>query len=68
MSCCIILNIPWHSTLFRVNLKREEAVALVAGGDLAELRASDQLAIERAAGNVFQGFSEGPLNFAPTYK
>ena len=51
-----------------MNLKREEAVALVAGGDLAELRASDQLAIERAAGNVFQGFSEGPLNFAPTYK
>ena len=30
--------------------------------------ANDQLRIERRKGRAFQGFSEGALNFAPTYK
>jgi hypothetical protein len=37
-------------------------------GVLGELIANDQLNIERAAGRVFQGFNEGRLSFAPTYK
>jgi len=35
---------------------------------LDELRYLDQLNVERAAGRVFEGFEEGPLNFPPTYK
>lgn len=34
----------------------------------AELRQLDQLNMERAAGRVFEGFKEGVLQFAPTYK
>lgn len=33
-----------------------------------ELRQLDQLNMERAAGRVFEGFKEGVLHFAPTYK
>lgn len=33
-----------------------------------ELRNLDQLNMERAAGRVFEGFQEGILHFAPTYK
>ena len=32
------------------------------------MRANDQLAIERDAGRVFAGWSEGDLSFPPTYK
>mmetsp|Transcript_22262 Transcript_22262/g.33935 ORF Transcript_22262/g.33935 Transcript_22262/m.33935 type:complete len:801 (+) Transcript_22262:85-2487(+) len=34
----------------------------------AELRPLDQLNIERREGRAFQGFEEGEINFAPTYK
>lgn len=36
--------------------------------DLEKLRRHDQLNIERKEGRVFQGWQEGELNFAPTYK
>ena len=36
--------------------------------DLASLRDLDQLNLERVKGAVFEGFEEGILNFAPTYK
>ena len=36
--------------------------------DLDTLRQHDQLNLERASGNVFQGFEEGQLTFLPTYK
>lgn len=39
-----------------------------AQGDFSSLIEKDQLNIERSRGNVFQGFSEGELRFAPTYK
>lgn len=29
---------------------------------------NDQMRIEMAKGNVFKGFSEGPVHFQPTYK
>lgn len=36
--------------------------------NFASLRQFDQLNKERALGNVFLGFDEGPLDFPPTYK
>ncbi len=42
--------------------------APLGGGALEALRRADQLCVERAAGRVFAGFSEGPLTFRPTYK
>ena len=53
---------------YRINLPRDEVKHAVDRGDFTELRAADQLLIAYAAGNVFQGFTEGELNFPPTYK
>lgn len=44
------------------------SIGSLSGGALESLRRADQLCIERAAGRVFSGFSEGPLSFRPTYK
>lgn len=41
---------------------------MINTGMIEKLTESDQLNIERAAGRVFQGFHEGNLTFAPTYK
>jgi phosphatidylinositol-bisphosphatase len=40
----------------------------VQEGDIAYLRARDQLNIERGKGTVFVGFHEGLIDFLPTYK
>lgn len=53
---------------YRINMARAEVKELVAKQDWSELLASDQLRCEHGAGNVFQGFTEGPITFAPTYK
>jgi phosphatidylinositol-bisphosphatase len=42
--------------------------AKIEAKDYETLRAKDQLNLERAKNNCFQGFEEGPLTFAPTYK
>lgn len=49
-------------------MAREDVKALVANQDWETLLSADQLKVEHAAGNVFQGFQEGPIAFAPTYK
>ncbi|KAJ1445468.1 Endonuclease/exonuclease/phosphatase [Pelagophyceae sp. CCMP2097] len=46
----------------------KEVFARSEAGDLAFLRANDQLNIERKAGRVFQGFNEAELTFGLTYK
>lgn len=46
----------------------EEVFTMIEEGELGQLRDKDQLNIERARGNVFQGFEEGVLEFQPTYK
>ena len=34
----------------------------------SDLMTADQLVLEQSSGNVFHGFREGAINFAPTYK
>eukprot|EP01032_Pedospumella_encystans_P014590 gene14590-16746_t len=46
----------------------DEVFNMIEDNELHLLRDKDQLNIERAKGNVFQGFDEGVLEFAPTYK
>ncbi|VDM33609.1 unnamed protein product, partial [Hydatigera taeniaeformis] len=59
----------WFGDLnYRINRPNEEVKALVARSAWSELHCSDQLLVQRKANAVFKGFSEGPLNFAPTYK
>ena len=53
---------------YRLNLEREEVEDAVRRQQFSSLLAADQLTVERAAGNVFQGFHEAEIVFAPTYK
>ncbi|KAI6203085.1 Phosphoinositide 5-phosphatase [Aphelenchoides besseyi] len=53
---------------YRISLNGEEVKAAVRAGNFALLNEYDQLNQQRGLENVFQGFREGPLNFAPTYK
>lgn len=46
----------------------EQVLQLSEKGIIGELRDLDQLNIERKEGRVFEGFEEGFLTFAPTYK
>ena len=46
----------------------QEVFEMVNKGEVARLQSHDQLNRERGNGRVFQGFREGPLLFAPTYK
>lgn len=71
------LNILDHDLVFWIgdlNYRIDESVNIdevfskVEAKDWAYLRQYDQLNNERAKGNVFQKFSEGELNFGPTYK
>lgn len=53
---------------YRINLPAEEVMNCIQHGDWKYLREYDQLNLARKAKAVFQGFEEGTLNFAPTYK
>lgn len=71
------VGIPDHDLVFwlgdlnyRVDesMPTERVLELSEKGDLDELRSLDQLNNERAKGTCFVGFSEGVINFRPTYK
>lgn len=53
---------------YRIALTYEEARTFVEQNDWNNLLKKDQLNIEREAGRVFNGFQEGSILFAPTYK
>ncbi|CAH8549682.1 unnamed protein product [Schistosoma mattheei] len=53
---------------YRINLSGNEVKRLTAQSSWLDLLRYDQLTIEKLAGNVFRGFEEGPVRFAPTYK
>nr|XP_017217957.1 PREDICTED: type I inositol polyphosphate 5-phosphatase 5 isoform X1 [Daucus carota subsp. sativus] len=53
---------------YRVSLSYEEAATLLEDNDWDSLLQKDQLNLEREAGRVFEGWHEGKILFAPTYK
>ncbi|PON96275.1 Deoxyribonuclease I [Trema orientale] len=53
---------------YRVNLSYEKARELISKKKWSDLIESDQLVRELRKGRVFDGWSEGTLNFPPTYK
>ncbi|KAK3011243.1 hypothetical protein RJ639_010698 [Escallonia herrerae] len=62
-------RIIWLGDLnYRVSLSYEETRLLLEDNDWDSLLEKDQLNLERDAGRVFSGWSEGKIFFAPTYK
>lgn len=62
-------RVIWMGDLnYRLSLSYEETRCLLEGNDWDTLLEKDQLNIEREAGRVFNGFKEGRILFAPTYK
>ncbi|TTE36946.1 Synaptojanin-1 [Bagarius yarrelli] len=53
---------------YRINLPNEEVKELIRQHNWDALIAGDQLVEQKNAGQVFRGFVEGKLDFAPTYK
>ncbi|KAI3499867.1 hypothetical protein L1887_35681 [Cichorium endivia] len=62
-------RIMWLGDLnYRLSLSYEEAKILLDDCDWDSLLEYDQLINEREAGRVFNGWNEGNISFAPTYK
>lgn len=62
-------RIIWLGDLnYRINLSYEKARELISRKRWFELVESDQLVRELRKGHAFDGWSEGTLNFPPTYK
>lgn len=57
---------PCSTDRIRADVSIERVFGMVKKMQIKRLGTLDQLNIERAAGRVFQGFSEPPLNFLPT--
>lgn len=53
---------------YRIDLTNDAVRSMVAREDIAGLYARDQLRRSKDAGDVFPGYEEGPITFAPTYK
>lgn len=81
--CTIIFNIPesgpmtifdhdnifWMGDLnYRIDLPDETVREKIKAAQWEYLFQADQLNIHMKRGNVFTGFSEAPITFAPTYK
>ncbi|WOL19411.1 type I inositol polyphosphate 5-phosphatase 5-like [Canna indica] len=62
-------RVIWFGDLnYRVSLSYHETRTLVRDCDWKALLEWDQLRIEKEAGRVFNGWKEGKISFAPTYK
>ncbi|KAL8132982.1 hypothetical protein AgCh_008447 [Apium graveolens] len=62
-------RIIWLGDLnYRINLPYDETRQLISKRNWSELAEYDQLAREFRRGRAFDGWSEGTLNFPPTYK
>ncbi|XP_033002826.1 synaptojanin-1 isoform X11 [Lacerta agilis] len=53
---------------YRIDLPNEEVKELIRQQNWDALIAGDQLIIQKNAGQIFRGFIEGKIAFAPTYK
>lgn len=59
----------WMGDLnYRIDLDRDAVLDLIRDKKWKQLQEADQLIQEMGAGRAFQGFSEGEINFAPTYR
>eukprot|EP00300_Choanocystis_sp_HF-7_P042715 c9422_g1_i1.p1 GENE.c9422_g1_i1~~c9422_g1_i1.p1 ORF type:complete len:561 (+),score=135.46 c9422_g1_i1:142-1683(+) len=62
-------HVFWAGDLnYRLELGRDEAIALITAGNLERLLVRDQLKAQHTEAKVFAGFTEGPITFTPTYK
>ncbi|XAR73348.1 hypothetical protein NMG60_11007292 [Bertholletia excelsa] len=62
-------RIVWLGDLnYRISMSYEKTRLLLEDNDWDSLLEKDQLNVEREAGRVFSGFSEGRILFPPTYK
>ncbi|XXG39089.1 hypothetical protein AAC387_Pa01g0141 [Persea americana] len=62
-------QVIWLGDLnYRIALSYEETRVLLEDNDWDSLLRRDQLIIEKEAGRVFDGWKEGKILFAPTYK
>uniref|UniRef100_A0A5K3EUS1 phosphoinositide 5-phosphatase n=1 Tax=Mesocestoides corti TaxID=53468 RepID=A0A5K3EUS1_MESCO len=68
-------SVPSHDYVFwfgdlnyRIDLPNAEVKNLISKSSWCDLLRSDQLSVHREAKAVFEGFLEGPVRFAPTYK
>uniref|UniRef100_A0ABD2WZA8 phosphoinositide 5-phosphatase n=2 Tax=Trichogramma kaykai TaxID=54128 RepID=A0ABD2WZA8_9HYME len=53
---------------YRVDMDKDEMKEMIKRNELDEILKFDQLKVQQDQGNVFKNYSEGPINFAPTYK
>jgi len=53
---------------FRVNLDRQEIVKLSEQKNFQKIMQYDQLLVSKREGKAFVEYTEGPVNFPPTYK
>nr|CAB3478126.1 unnamed protein product [Digitaria exilis] len=53
---------------YRINLPYEKTHQLISKQDWNELFEKDQLKVELKKGHLFEGWTEGVVNFPPTYK
>ncbi|XP_024163136.1 type IV inositol polyphosphate 5-phosphatase 3 isoform X1 [Rosa chinensis] len=62
-------RIIWLGDLnYRINLSYEKTQDLISKKEWSQLAEKDQLARQLKKGRAFDGWSEGVLNFPPTYK
>ncbi|XP_075522814.1 type IV inositol polyphosphate 5-phosphatase 3-like isoform X3 [Primulina tabacum] len=62
-------RVIWLGDLnYRINLSYDQTRKLISQKNWSKLIESDQLCKEFRKGRAFDGWSEGTLNFAPTYK
>ncbi|XP_033638398.1 synaptojanin-1-like [Asterias rubens] len=53
---------------YRIDMEKEQLKEFIAQENYEALKSSDQLLQQKKEGNTFQGFHEGAIQFAPTYK
>lgn len=62
-------HVLWMGNLnYRIKGTRSTVMRLLDKVCFGDLRVSDQLSQAHTQGNIFVGYSEGPLNFLPTFK
>jgi hypothetical protein len=62
-------NIIWLGDLnYRLAAGYDEIHELLKNNNLKALLEKDQLRMEQNAGRIFEGWNEGSIYFAPTYK